>query len=251
MIKKKKLIIVYIFVYVNKMKPITPLIDNDWDEILKDEFQDRSFRRLMKDIDNERKKHTIFPSEEDVFTAFKLSSFSKTKIIIIGQDPYHGRGQAHGLAFSVPDGKRIPPSLHNIFKEVQSDMQISITKNGNLKKWASQGVLLLNATLTVREKEARSHQNLGWESFTDAVISKLSSEKNGLIFLLWGASAQKKASLINSKRHYILKTTHPSPFSAYKGFLGCKHFSKTNDLLKKNKQKTIDWNLCSDALTLF
>ena len=251
MIKKKNLLIVYIFVYVNKMKPITPLIANDWNEILKNEFQNRSFRRLIRDINNERKKYTIFPSEENVFIAFKLSSFSKTKIVIIGQDPYHGRGQAHGLAFSVPNGKKIPPSLHNIFKELQSDMQITITKNGNLEKWASQGVLLLNTTLTVREKEAGSHQDLGWEDFTDAVISKLSSERNGLIFLLWGAFAQKKAALINNEKHHVLKTTHPSPLSAYKGFLGCKHFSKTNDLLIKNNQKPIDWNLCSDTLTLF
>lgn len=230
--------------YVNKMKRITTIIKNDWDRILKDEFQNKSFIKLMKAISNERKSYSIFPSECDVFNAFKVSSFFKTKIVIIGQDPYHGKGQAHGLAFSVPYGEKIPPSLHNILKELQSDLEISITQNGNLESWARQGVLLLNTTLTVREKEAGSHQKLGWEYFTDAVISKLSSEKNGLVFLLWGAYAQKKSSLINYEKHHILKTTHPSPLSAYRGFLGCKHFSKTNNILIKNKQKPINWNKC-------
>ena len=233
------------------MKDATPIINNDWDIILKDEFQKKSFKKLIQFVANERKKNTIFPSEDNVFTAFKLSSFSKTKIVIIGQDPYHGKGQAHGLAFSVSNGKKAPPSLRNIFKELQSDLQIPITQNGNLESWANQGVLLLNATLTVREKEALSHQYLGWEDFTDAVISKLSSEKNGLIFLLWGAFAQKKSSLINNKKHHILKTTHPSPFSVYRGFLGCKHFSQTNDILIKNNRKPIEWNLCSNTLILF
>jgi uracil-DNA glycosylase len=226
------------------MKDTTPRINNDWDIILKDEFQKKSFKKLIQFVANERKKYTIFPSEDNVFTAFKLSSFSKTKIVIIGQDPYHGKGQAHGLSFSVSNGEKVPPSLRNIFKELQSDLQIPITQNGNLESLANQGVLLLNATLTVREKEALSHQYLGWEDFTDAVISKLSSEKNGLIFLLWGAFAQKKSSLINSKKHAILKTTHPSPLSAYRGFLGCKHFSKTNEILIKNNQQPIDWKLC-------
>ena len=233
------------------MKDATPLINNDWEIILKDEFRKESFKRLMKFLANERKNFTIFPSEDKVFTAFKLSSFSKTRIIIIGQDPYHGKEQAHGLSFSVANGKKIPPSLHNIFKELQSDLQIPIAQNGNLESWGNQGVLLLNAILTVREKEAGSHQNLGWEDFTDAVISKLSLKKNGLIFLLWGAFAQKKSSLINAKKHHILKATHPSPLSAYKGFLGCKHFSKTNNILIKNNQKPIDWNLCLDTLRLF
>jgi len=233
------------------MKDATPLINNDWEIILKDEFRKKSFKGLTKFLANERKYFTVFPSEDKVFTAFKLSSFSKTRIIIIGQDPYHGKEQAHGLSFSVANGKKIPPSLHNIFKELQSDLQIPIAQNGNLESWGNQGVLLLNAILTVREKEAGSHQNLGWEDFTDAVISKLSSEKNGLIFLLWGAFAQNKSSLINAKKHHILKTTHPSPLSAYKGFLGCKHFSKTNEILIKNNRKPINWNLCLNTLTLF
>ncbi|MEC9209310.1 MAG: uracil-DNA glycosylase [Bacteroidota bacterium] len=233
------------------MKHKTTLINNDWDIILKDEFQKKAFAKLMQFIVAERKEHTIFPSEEKVFTALKLSSFSQTKIVIIGQDPYHGKGQAHGLAFSVPNGEKIPPTLRNILKELQSDLQIPIRRNGNLESWANQGVLLLNTILTVREKEAGSHQDLGWENFTDVLISKLSSEKNGLIFLLWGTFAQKKASLINHKKHYLLKTSHPSPLSAYRGFLGCKHFSKTNDILIKNNQKPIEWNLCSDPLILF
>ena len=233
------------------MKDTTPLINNDWDIILKDEFQKKSFERLTKFLANERKNYAIFPSEDKVFTAFKLSSFSKTKIVIIGQDPYHGKGQAHGLAFSVPNVEKIPPSLRNIFKELHSDLQIPTAKNGNLENWANQGILLLNTTLTVREKEAGSHQNLGWEDFTDAVISKLSLEKNGLIFILWGAFSQKKSSLINTKKHHILKTTHPSPLSAHRGFLGSKHFSKTNEILIKNNQQPIHWKLCSEHLTLF
>ena len=233
------------------MRHKTTLINNDWDIILKDEFQKKSFKKLMQIITNERKGYAVFPSEDKVFTSFKLSSFSKTKIVIIGQDPYHGKGQAHGLSFSVPNGVKTPPSLCNIFKELHADLNIPISSNGGLIPWAEQGILLLNTTLTVREKEAGSHQNLGWEDFTDAVISKLSSKKNGLIFMLWGAFAQKKTSLINDKEHHVLKASHPSPLSAYRGFLGCKHFSKTNEILIQNNQKPINWNLCSDSLTLF
>ncbi|MAO33699.1 MAG: uracil-DNA glycosylase [Flavobacteriales bacterium] len=232
------------------MKYKTPKIDNDWDIILKNEFKKKSFKKLMQFIDNERKKYNVFPSPENIFNAFKISSFSKTKVIIIGQDPYHRIGQAHGLSFSV-NNTLIPPSLKNILKELKADVKSTITDNGNLEKWAHQGVLLLNVILTVREKEAGSHKNIGWENFTNMVISKLSAEKKGLIFLLWGRLAQKKSKLINSKKHYILKTTHPSPFSAYKGFLGCKHFSKTNNILIQNKQKPINWNLCSNSPTLF
>ena len=233
------------------MKDKNLLINNDWDIILKNEFKTKSFKNLIRLLNYERKKHTIFPSEDNVLTAFKLSSFAKTKIVIVGQDPYHGKGQAHGLAFSVPKGSKIPPSLHNILKELKSDLKIPITNNGSLENWAKQGILLLNTTLTVREKEAGSHKNIGWEDFTNITISKLSSHKKGLIFLLWGNFAQRKSSLINAKKHHILKTSHPSPFSARKGFLGCKHFSKTNTILVKNNQKPINWNLCSDTLTLF
>ena len=233
------------------MKKTIPLIHNDWDTILKNEFQKRSFKKLMNTINNERKNHTIFPSKENVFRALKASSFSRTKVVIIGQDPYHSVGQADGLAFSVPNGKKKPPSLYNILKELQSDLQIPITHSGNLDGWANQGVLLLNTILTVREKEAGSHQQLGWENFTNSLIAKLSAEKNGLIFLLWGAFARKKSNLINIEKHHILKTTHPSPLSAYKGFLGCKHFSKTNNILIENNKTPINWKLCTDALTLF
>ena len=233
------------------MEYINHHTNNDWDKILKDEFQKKSFKNLIRFINNERSKHNVFPNTENVFNAFKLSTFAKTKIVIIGQDPYHGVGQAHGLAFSVPNGQKIPPSLRNIFKELKLDLNISIKKNGNLTNWAKQGVLLMNTALTVREKEAGSHQNVGWEDFTDIIISKLSSAKNGLVFILWGNAAQKKISLINNKKHHILKASHPSPLSAYRGFFGCKHFSKTNNILIKKQQKPIDWNICSDTLTLF
>lgn len=230
------------------MQKITPLINNDWDIILKDEFQKQYFKKLMKNIEDERKNHTIYPKEQNVFEAFKLCSFSKTKIIILGQDPYHGKGQAHGLAFSVPSNIKIPSSLKNIFKEIKSDLEIEIIPNRNLSNWAKQGVLLLNTALTVREKEATSHKNLGWEDFTNNVIEILSKKKTKLVFLLWGAFAQKKISLINHTKHQILKTTHPSPLSAYRGFFGCKHFSKTNKYLLKNKIKPIKWGQYSDAL---
>ncbi len=226
-------------------------LNNNWIEFLEDELESDSFKLILKKVDLERKRFVIFPKNELVFYAFNKTPLSKVKVVILGQDPYHGKNQAHGLSFSVPNGIKNPPSLRNIFKELNSDLKIPISENGDLTKWTAQGVLLLNSTLTVREKEAGSHQKLGWESFTDSVISKLSSKKNGIIFLLWGAYAQKKSVLIDTKKHYILKTTHPSPFSAYRGFLGCKHFSKTNELLTKNNQKPINWNLCSDSLTLF
>ncbi|MEC7646646.1 MAG: uracil-DNA glycosylase [Bacteroidota bacterium] len=224
------------------MKEGNPLIDTDWEFILQDEFRKKYFKKLTESLNNERNKYTVFPSKGRVFNAFKLSSFSTTKIIILGQDPYHRKGQANGLCFSVSAGKKLPPSLHNILKELQSDLKIPITRNGNLENWANQGVLLLNSILTVRENAAKSHQNLGWEKFTDTVIAKLSEKKNGLIFLLWGAFAQKKLLLIDTQKHYILKTSHPSPLSVYKGFWGCRHFSKTNNLLIKNNQTPIDWN---------
>ncbi len=233
------------------MKHITSIINNDWDIILKDEFQKQYFKKLKHIIANERKTKNIFPKDDSVFNALKLSSFSQTKIVIIGQDPYHKIGQAHGLSFSVTNNQKIPPSLYNIFKELQSDLNILPTKNGNLETWANQGVLLLNSILTVRENEAGSHQELGWEKFTDEIISKLSKNKKGIIFLLWGSFAQKKSLLINEQKHTILKTSHPSPLSAYRGFIGCKHFSKINQILKKNNQIPINWKLCSNTLKLF
>lgn len=223
------------------MKEANPLKNTEWEVLLKDEFKKKYFKKLIKRIENERKKHTVFPSKEKVFTAFKLCPLWTTKVIILGQDPYHAKGQANGLCFSVPTGTKPPPSLNNIIKELQSDLKILITKNGNLENWAKQGVLLLNSILTVRANEARSHQNLGWEKFTDTVITKLSEKKTGLIFLLWGNFAQKKISLINTEKHYILKSSHPSPLSVYKGFMGCRHFSKTNEILKKNNLTPIKW----------
>ena len=226
-------------------------LNNDWIEFLQDELDSDSFKLILKKVDLERKRFVIYPKNELVFYAFNKTPLSKVKVVILGQDPYHGKNQAHGLSFSAPNGIKNPPSLRNIFKELNSDLKIPISENGDLTSWAKQGVLLLNACLTVREKEAGSHQKIGWENFTNVVISKLSEEKEGVVFLLWGAFAQKKAYLIDSEKHYILQTSHPSPFSAYRGFLGCKCFSKTNVILTKNNQKPINWNLCSDSLTLF
>ena len=226
------------------------ILNADWDSFLEKEWKSDSFKTIIKKLKKERAQNTIFPTDDLIFNALNKTPLAKVKVVILGQDPYHGKGQAHGLSFSVPNGIKVPPTLRNIFKELNHDLKLTPPDNGNLTKWAEQGVLLLNSTLTVREKEAGSHQKIGWESFTDYVISELSLKKNGIIFLLWGAFAHKKSALIETKKHYILKTTHPSPFSAYKGFSGCKHFSKTNEILTKNNQKPIDWNLCSDSLTL-
>ena len=226
-------------------------LHSEWKAFLKEELNSNNFQVIISALAIDRKSHAIFPENDLIFNAFNLTRPSNIKVVILGQDPYHGKGQAHGLSFSVPNGVKIPPSLRNIFKELQSDLNHSIPTNGNLDSWAKQGVLLLNTTLTVREKRAGSHQKLGWELFTNRIIKKISDEKEGIIFLLWGAFAQKKSEMINPKKHYILTTTHPSPFSAYKGFLGCKHFSKTNKILLDNNQKPINWKLCSKSLTLF
>ena len=191
----------------------------------------------------EKKQHTIYPRGSDIFNAFNFTPFEKIKVVILGQDPYHGNGQAHGLSFSVPDGVKKPPSLKNIFKELAEDLQIPIAETGNLTSWAKQGVLLLNATLTVRSKKAGSHQKKGWEKFTDAIIQKISTEKKGVIFLLWGRFAQDKVKLIDKNKHQILTAPHPSPFSAYSGFFGCKHFSKTNAILKEQGLIEINWTI--------
>ena len=218
-------------------------IKSNWRTILKDEFKKSNFINLQKFLVDERKNHLVYPEKNYIFNAFNLTPFNTLKVVVIGQDPYHGNGQSHGLSFSVPNGVKIPPSLRNIFKELHNDLNHPISSNGNLESWAKQGVLLLNSTLTVREKKAGSHQKLGWELFTDNVIKKISDEKEGVIFLLWGAFAQKKSILIDTKKHYILNTTHPSPFSAWKGFFGCKHFSKTNEILLNNNQQPINWKL--------
>ena len=226
-------------------------INSDWRAFLKEELYSDNFQAIISALQTERNTYTVFPKNEELFNAFNITSLDNLKVVILGQDPYHGKKQAHGLSFSVPNGVKIPPSLRNIFKELQEDLNISVSNNSNLSPWAKQGVLLLNATLTVREKEAGSHQKIGWENFTDQVIKKISKKKEGVIFLLWGAFAQRKSILIDAKKHYILTAAHPSPFSAYRGFFGCKHFSKTNRILIKNNQQPINWKLCSEPLTLF
>ena len=233
------------------MSTTTLYINSDWRTFLKEELDSNNLQEIISGLLGERNTYTVFPKDDEVFKAFNINSLKNLKVIILGQDPYHGKGQAHGLSFSVPNGVKIPPSLRNIFKELQTDLNIPISNNGDLSPWAKQGVLLLNATLTVREKEAGSHQKLGWENFTDRIIEKISKKKEGIIFLLWGAFAQRKSILIDVKKHHILTAAHPSPFSAYRGFFGCKHFSKTNGILIKNNQQPIDWKLCSEPLTLF
>ena len=219
-------------------------LNSEWKAFLKEELNSNDFQAIISTLLIERKNHTIFPKNDAIFNAFNFTIPNKIKVVILGQDPYHRESQAHGLAFSVPNGVKIPPSLRNIFKELKNDLNYSISSNGNLESWAKQGVLMLNASLTVREKVAGSHQKLGWETFTDGVIKKISDKKEGIIFLLWGAFAQKKLELIDKRKHHILITSHPSPFSAYRGFLGCNHFSKTNKILIKNNQQTINWKLC-------
>jgi uracil-DNA glycosylase len=221
-----------------------PKIESAWFELLSDEFESDYFSILRYFLKEERKTQTVYPAEEHIFNAFELTPVEKVKVVILGQDPYHGPNQAHGLCFSVNDGIKVPPSLTNIFKELNSDIGTKQPVSGNLTKWSDQGVLLLNATLTVRARNAGSHQGKGWEQFTDAAIQKLSNERKNLVFLLWGKYAQNKSSLINSENgHLILKAPHPSPFSAYTGFLGCKHFSKANNFLQEKGVETIDWNL--------
>ena len=225
------------------MTAINPQIEESWKAVLSDEFNKNYFLNLKQFLLDEKKKHAIYPNGKDIFNAFNYTPFAKVKVVILGQDPYHRNGQAHGLSFSVPDGVKQPPSLKNIFKELAEDLQIPIAETGNLTSWAKQGVLLLNATLTVRSKEAGSHQKKGWEKFTDAVIQKISIEKEGVIFLLWGRFAQDKAKLIDKSKHQILTAPHPSPFSAYSGFFGCKHFSKINATLKEQGLIEIDWTI--------
>lgn len=219
-------------------------IEESWKNILKDEFDKIYFQQIVTFLKAEKSAgKIIYPPGPLIFNAFNKTPFSNIEVVLLGQDPYHNKGQAHGLSFSVPDGVPKPPSLVNIFKELESDLGIATPKNGNLEKWALQGVLLLNASLTVRQNEPGSHSKIGWLQFTDSVISKISDNKKGIVFLLWGKFAQEKQSLIDETRHYVLKAAHPSPFSADKGFFGCRHFSKTNDLLALQHKKPIDWKL--------
>lgn len=225
------------------MQEIDPIIEQGWKEILWDEFQSPYFSELKEFLIEDKKKFTIYPPGNLIFNAFQHTPFAHVKVVVLGQDPYHGTGQAHGLCFSVPQGIRQPPSLVNIFKELQTDLNIPLPSHGNLEGWADQGVLLVNATLTVRAGQAGSHQNRGWETFTNRVIEKISAMKSGVVFLLWGRYAQAKENLIDGEKHLILKAAHPSPFSAYSGFFGCRHFSKTNEYLEKQGVKGMDWNL--------
>ena len=217
-------------------------IHPSWKSVLSEEFEKPYFESLINFVKSEYVAQTCYPKGNQIFSAFDHCHFDDVKIVIIGQDPYHGPNQANGLCFSVNDGIPFPPSLQNIFKEISSDLNRPIPTSGNLERWADQGVLLLNATLTVRQSEAGSHQKKGWETFTDAVIRKISDEKENVIFLLWGGFAQKKASLIDSKKHLILNSGHPSPLSANRGFwFGNKHFSKANDYLKSIGKEEINW----------
>lgn len=216
-------------------------IEETWKQVLKDEFSKDYFIQLTDFVKKEYQTATIYPPGKLIFNAFNLCPFNKVKVVIIGQDPYHGPGQAHGLCFSVNDGIQPPPSLVNIFKEINNDLGKPVPISGNLTRWAEQGVLLLNATLTVRAHQAGSHQRKGWEEFTDAVIRKLAEEKNNLVFILWGAYAQKKGAFIDRNKHLVLTSVHPSPLSAYNGFFGNHHFSLTNDYLIKHGIDGIDW----------
>ncbi len=218
-------------------------LGNSWDELLKDEFEKDYYKNLRKFLKQEYSTRKIYPSMYDIFNALKYTSYEDVKVVIIGQDPYHGAGQAHGLCFSVKKGVEPPPSLKNIFKEINSELGIPIPKYGELTKWANQGVLLLNAVLTVREGMANSHRNKGWEIFTDKVIELLNKREKPIVFLLWGANAKEKGRLITNKNHVILQSVHPSPLSAFGGFFGCGHFAKTNELLKSLGEKEIDWSL--------
>ncbi len=223
------------------MSDINPVIDESWKKVLIEEFQKPYFKEIKKTLIEEKEKYRIYPPGNLIFNAFNQTPIEKVSVVILGQDPYHGPGQAHGLCFSVPQGIAQPPSLVNIFKEIRDDLGIPIPKTGNLEKWAQQGVLLLNAMLSVRANSAGSHQKIGWETFTNQVIQTISDKRDGIIFLLWGRFAQEKAKLIDPNRHTILTAAHPSPLSAYNGFFGCKHFSKTNEILKKMGKKPIDW----------
>ena len=216
-------------------------IEPTWKEVLQDEFDRPYFELLTRFVRKEYETQTIYPPARLIFNAFNLCPFDKAKVVIIGQDPYHGYGQAHGLCFSVNDGVPFPPSLINIFKEIEDDLHIPFPKSGNLERWAKQGVLLLNATLTVRAGLAGSHQHKGWEEFTDSVIKKLSDCREGLVFMLWGSYAQKKGLVIDTSKHLVLQAVHPSPLSAHRGFLGCKHFSQANVYLQRRGETPIQW----------
>ncbi len=217
-------------------------INNGWNSILEREINQKYFFELSDYLKKNRKKKIILPKTENIFNAFKLCNYHKLKIVIIGQDPYHNINQAHGLAFSVKS-KKLPPTLINIFKELKNDLKIEFSKNGNLENWAKQGVLLINSTLTVEQNKPNSHKHIGWQKFTDNIISYISKNKKEIIFMIWGNHAKNKLKLIDKNKHHTLITSHPSPLSAYRGFFGCKHFSKSNTILNSQRKKTINWKL--------
>ncbi|MCL2027917.1 MAG: uracil-DNA glycosylase [Bacteroidales bacterium] len=216
-------------------------IEPSWLSVLASEFEQNYMTSLRNFLQHEQRQFTTYPPNTQIFNAFNLTPFHDVKVVILGQDPYHGVGQAHGLSFSVPDGVDLPPSLRNIFQEISDDLGVSLPRSGNLERWAKQGVFLLNTTLTVRAHNPLSHQNQGWEQFTDAVIRKLSDQREHLVFMLWGSHAQSKEKWIDTSKHLILKTVHPSPLSSYRGFFGSKHFSKCNEYLQKNGTPPIIW----------
>lgn len=218
-------------------------LGNDWDELLKEEFTKDYYIKLREFLIEEYKNKVIYPNMYNIFEALRHTSYKDTKVLILGQDPYHGENQAHGLAFSVQPGVKVPPSLLNMYKELRDDLGCFIPNNGYLIPWADQGVLLLNTALTVIGGEANSHQNKGWEIFTDEIIKKLNKREDPVIFVLWGGNARKKKIFIDSDRHYILEAPHPSPLSAHRGFFGCKHFSKINDILMTMGKNPIDWQI--------
>lgn len=218
-------------------------IGNSWDEILKDEFQGENYQKIREFLKVEYFSHTCYPDMYDIFNALKYTDYDNVKCVIIGQDPYHEKGQAHGLSFSVKKGVEIPPSLKNIYKELYNDLGIVSPNHGNLESWAKQGVLLLNAVLTVREHMANSHKDCGWQAFTDAIIKKLNDRQKPMVFILWGANARSKKQYINQQRHFVVESAHPSPLSAYNGFFGSKPFSKTNKFLESVGETPIDWEI--------
>ena len=229
--------------YYVKGDRMNEILKNEWNTLLKDEFTKDYYQKLRKFLIEEYKTKTIYPNMNDIFNALHFTDYNNVKVVILGQDPYHGPNQSHGLSFSVKPGVKIPPSLKNIYKELHNDIGCYIPNNGYLKKWADQGVLLLNTVLTVRGGEANSHKNKGWELFTDKIISTLNERKDPIVFILWGNNAIAKKKLITNPQHYIIESVHPSPLSASRGFFGSKPFSKTNEFLKKINKDTIDWQI--------
>ena len=218
-------------------------ITKEWDELLQDDFLSASYLNLREFLKQEYSTRTIYPPMFDIFNSMKITAFKDIKVVLLGQDPYHNVGQAMGLSFSVPKGKDLPPSLVNMYKEINAELGVPISKSGDLTSWAKQGVLLLNTVLTVREHQPNSHKGKGWEVFTDSIIKKISDNREGVVFLLWGANARSKKSLIDERKHLILESVHPSPLSAYAGFFGCGHFKKTNEYLMSIGKEPIDWSV--------